>query len=294
MGKIIKFLGIIFLAAVIFPIASCVQDANDNKDESGSESPYLGNTLEIKGQQVWTRNHNATKVSQAYIPHKETHTVYAIVYAPNPATNYQRQLAVGRINSGVFNLTLQGGVENDKLLIWDDPDDCGYALGCDYDKCDYWRCFNRSCEFHQCSGNHEYYIFRSFFKEWIDTKINPSGTLGNVAILMSKSSEGSGALDRQGMIGTGTTITCETILYVYVNQDCQITGKYGAGYVPGNYYYSTEGSLNLTLKKGWNLVSRRETYGTNFNGHAKIGMMIRNPISNPESYKWTIEQGFTF
>jgi len=83
-------------------------------------------------------------------------------------------------------------------------------------------------------------------------------------------------------------------LYFYVNKECVISGEKNSGYVPNQYYYFTEDGLNLNLKKGWNKIYRKETYGNKFTGSAYISMEIRNPIKNPDKFKWVIEPGFTF
>ena len=310
MKKIFKFLAIVPPAAVIlFSIAACAMDNSASSDDERSENPYLGNILDISGQQVWTRNRLATKVSQAYLPHDGNHYITALFYTTyyNPATNYYLLMSLaapreasGIVSGGILKFAVQDRmITNEMLLRWDNivcPNPaCDYGVVCDYVKC-----YNRSCDHYTCPEEHDFLPFRAYFREWKNVRINPSDTKGNVAFLMSQAVPavsgglGIGGMDRQKITGTGTTVTCETIMYFYVTKDCEITGEYDTGYIPGNYYFSTEGSLNLTLKEGWNLVLRRETYGTNFNGHARIGMEIRAPIKNPEQYKWTIEQGFSF
>ena len=323
MNKILKNHGIVSLAAVLlFSMAACVQDANDSKENGGgTESPYLGYSLNISGQQVWTRNRFATKVSQVYLPYSGHHYISAFVFTsvPDINTGYYKKIELenagggysGLVSGGILKFKVEDRIMRDRilkdniLLLFEDRADCGgVTIGatdfdCDYHVCDYLKCYsnNYNCGNHKCINKHETYTLRTFFREWNHVEVNPAVTKGNVALLESKdlvTRIPDGVLDRQRITGTATTITCETILYLYVTDDCRITGEYNTGFIPGNYYYSTEGGLDLTLKEGWNLVSRTETYGTNFNGHAKIGMMIRNHISNPESYKWTIEQGFTF
>ena len=141
--------------------------------------------------------------------------------------------------------------------------------------------------------------FRAFFSRyWVNVRINNEETndviKGNMVLLMAQAAgtDPYGMLDRQGMSGTSSTISCETILYFYVNHDCLITGDVNSNFIPGQYYFTTEGNLYLPFKKGWNLVSRGETYGKNLNGHTRISMGIKNPIKNPEKYKWVMEAGF--
>jgi len=96
-----------------------------------------------------------------------------------------------------------------------------------------------------------------------------------------------GILDRQRIIGTSSTITQETLMYIYVDNNCTIKGRKSSGYEKNNFYYITKNDLDLQLKKGWNLVTRTEKYSTDISGYATISMEIK-PITNPQDYKWVM------
>ena len=300
MTKIVR----IAVCAALLPFLMAACDNDPAVDDDGGENPFKGSSLAVIGQQVWTRNRYASKISQAYLPYTEDHELYAVVYTDIPAAPFRKLVpltgthASGIISGGVMRFAVQDMPE-DSLLLWDSAECTNPSPGaCDYDACDYLKCFDRGCAYHQCEY-HTWFTLRSFFREWKDLAVDPpaSGRIGNVAVLVAVSTGDSGqvsagVLDRQGISGTRTTISCETILYVYVKDNCRITGTADTGFLPGNYYYSTDGDLDIALKKGWNLLSRKETYGTDFSGSAVIAMEIKNPIKNPEQYRWTITLGF--
>jgi len=247
---------------LVFPMAGCSYGINDAtsaaKQNQNTEHPYLGKkTLAIYDQQVLTRNRYATKVSQAYIKYNGNHVIdVGVPYA------YGSDIYVGSgiIKDGLLTFNTNKLVENTHLLNWID--------------------------------------FNQFFSRyWKDVFTSDLTVRGNTIALFAYPDNSSlvvdGILDRQKITGTATTITCETVLYFYVDKDCTITGKANSNYISGLYYFTTVGDLYLPLKAGWNIVSRTETYGTNFNGHARIGMELKNPLPDAGSFKWTMELGFT-
>ena len=269
---------------IIFAMTSCSHEVKDENDAvalaakipTSGEYPYFGKkVLTIKDQQVWTRNRYATKISQVYLKYNGTHDIDVAATVVNPMFDpanpvpgeppYQSFIiGAGTIRNGILDFEVNNLIENDHLLKWSD--------------------------------------FKLIFSRYWKNVVFSSNTsiMGNMFLLWAYpvnagvvSPDPDGMLDRQGMFGTAATITCETILYIYVNEDCIISGEANEGYIEKQYYYSTEGNLNLPLKAGWNLVCRRETYGTNFNGRAIIGMSVKNPIPSPENYKWVMELGFS-
>jgi len=226
-------------------------------------SPYLGNTLEISGERVWTRNSLAVKISEVYLPYNENYYLSGIEYIDNYP--YIAYMGSGDIINGVLNFTVQ-------------PDDISAAVLLP------WKDNN---------GDE----FKSFFSTyWKDVQIDNEDTMGNLILLLastdSQHEDQAGMLDRQRIYGTASTITNETILYFYASNDCIITGNQNSGYISGQYYFHTKGNLRLDLKSGWNMVCRKETYGVNFNGNAIISMEIRNPIERPEDFKWVMHLGY--
>ena len=288
-----RLIKITVLAAAFFA-ASC----NNEPVIDETESPYLGNTLEVSGQQVWRHDRFAEKISRIFIPYKKSaHNLMAVVYMDIPHSSDPVPLASGSdfsgaiSSDGILSFTVPDGIMDNKLIVWENSY-CGE--GCDYDRCDYMKCNYRypDCLYHQCIDNHELYTMKAFFREWknVEIDITSPDAIGNVVLLAAdKNASGQmGALDRHGIYGTENSITCETIMYVYVKEDCRIKGKPDTGFIPDNYYYHTKKNLDLSLRRGWNLVSRTETYTTNFDGSAYIHMEIKKPIKNPEKFRWTI------
>jgi len=249
------------LTVLFFSLTNC-----DVEPVIEGEVPYLSNTLFIDNQQVWTRNRQARKISQAYIKYGENRDLYALVLAPyvdltGTENIVSKPVGSGKITNGILNLDYFNLDEQNDLYDWNYPNINNFKL-----------------------------LFSSY---WKDVNISDSSVKGNLILLEALSGgDPAGLLDRQRIYGTDTLITCEIILYIYVNKDCTITGKAGHGYISGQYYYYTGGDLNLNLKKGINMICRTETYATDFNGSAVISMEIRNPIQNPEKFKWVIEPDF--
>jgi len=258
---------LLFFLLIFFIAASAVTNCTVEPVPSG-ENPYSGNKLIIDNQQVWTRNRQAKKISQAYLKYGGNHGITVFVFvAENDLFNNENALAKpvgsGSITNGILNIDQFSLKENEHLLDW------------------------------KRAGNDH---FRSFFSNyWHDTDINDSTVKGNMILLEALTGNVPfGLLDRQRIYGTETSITCEVVLYIYVNKDCTITGNASEGYIQGQYYYYTDGNLNLKLKKGINMVCRKETYTTDFSGSAVISMEIREPIQNPENFKWVIEPDFIY
>lgn len=119
---------------------------------------------------------------------------------------------------------------------------------------------------------------KKFFAEWDNVEISPSDTKGN-NIMFKLSNDR--FLNREGLFGTKTSVGLESILFIYTDKNCQITGKYFEG-AKTDYFVRTEGDLDLSLKEGWNTVCRRETL--NAFGYVNVAMAIKNP----NDFKWAI------
>ena len=268
-------------ALLIALVLTACPDPQDNNSGIDGENPYKGETLTVSNELVWKRNSHATKISNVYLEYNENHHIDAFVQVvkiekkddDNDNVTLDRVVVgSGDIVDRVLTFSTDA-IADDKLMSWP-------GLSYKYE-----------------GDNYITASWKSFFREWPDADISNKNVLGNMILLdasnnVSGEIEYKGMLDRQKITGTDTTITCETILYFYVNDDCVITGTKNNGYISGQYYYYTEGDLHLSLKKGVNLVSRTETYGTTFSGSAHIGMEVRDPIEKPENYKWVIEPGF--
>jgi len=321
MKKIIKLFGAVSLtAAILFAMAGCAQDVSE--DNSG-ENPYKGNTFAVSDQKTWVHNPQGVQyggsipLSKAFLPYAGTGNsnveVYALTpspipgmptdpeepevldpeslepepIAPTPTPLYFQTLisSTGRIQERNLNYTLSFDVPDLKLQ---DPD----LLNLFEWKNDSLPGF----DFLNMSG-----LFLIHYQDkynrpgtvyfWKNPQIEPqTGIKLSRLIVYADLDEGKFQVARQGLSGTGNSLTAELITYIYASDDCRITGDYNEGYVPGMYYFRTEGNLDLSLKKGWNLVSQRQTYGNGsyYNGTGVLGMSVKNPIMNPENLKWVI------
>ena len=249
-----KLPGIIALTGILaFSITACAY--NTEEEEDRIENPYLGATLSISGQQVWKRNVYAAKLSQSHVPYYGDHDIDAYVYMTNDGENYYTKDLIpqgeGKINNGILSFTVPEPDANLHLLEWQH--------------------FVSSC-----------------FSFWDYVHSRDINVKGNMLLLYAYTgSNPIDPLDRERFTSTSSSITCETILYIYVNKDCVITGDPKEAVRDGFYLYSSE-RLYLPLKKGWNMVSRKETYGVHLSGIATISMKV-NQIKNPESYRWVMQ-----
>jgi hypothetical protein len=90
-------------------------------------------------------------------------------------------------------------------------------------------------------------------------------------------------LNREKMSGSEDSLWLESIWYVYVDTECKITGTPGEGIRPGDAFYETPENLDLTLKKGWNTVCRKQLLKGN-RGIETDSVKIKNP----NDFKWAL------
>ena len=252
MKKTTKRFGIAILTMLpVFLVSGCAYDI-----EVKGESPYLGNTLSVNGQQMWEQNHVAVKINQTYRHYEESHDIDVLVISRQSEVPLYEYGYVGRgiIINGVLSFTVDSNITKTKLLNWD-----------------------------------ELCVFFDFWDFWENSKISPSDAKVNIIQFITyppNQDTNDGFLNRQRITGTRSSVSCETIFYLYADKPCKITGKSSSGHKNGYYDYVTGGDLNLSLKEGWNMVTQTETYGSSFNGNAKFSIKLNNPIENPDSLKW--------
>jgi hypothetical protein len=85
------------------------------------------------------------------------------------------------------------------------------------------------------------------------------------------------ALIREGLSGTTTSVSNETVIFVYLDRDCTITGTSKTD----EQVMYTLNPFTLQLKKGWNTIWYKQTY-TTF-GRSSFFMDIKNP-----DLKWVL------
>ena len=131
-------------------------------------------------------------------------------------------------------------------------------------------------------------VFDKVFHEWWDDAAvaEGSGTIkGNTVLSMWFHGDDGmyGLMFREKLVGTGTSIALEDIVFIYVDGDCRIKGNSKSGMVPGTGYFASQ-DLDLTLKQGWNMVCRKMLYGSEEIGINVISMELKNLVD----FKWAI------
>ena len=295
MKKTLKTFSIAALAAlIVFLMPSCRQDlyndttGNSIIDNSSSTSPYLGDLLTVNAEQVWTRSKTATKISQVYDAYKgsnDTVKMYVVKLdfdSNNPTIPVYTKVPVGDgdIANGKLTLTFNHAI--DEVNLWEWP----YYM--------YLFPEVNSFVYYNSQVNTS---DPTRITNWINDIPNSSymATINMVFFDVYSGNTYEGVMDRQRTYGTATTVTNEKLIYVYAkadaNGECRINLPAVSGYLDGQYFFDSEGPLDLSLKEGLNMVIRRETYGKDFGGKAKIQYEVRNPLRGLEDFKWNFEMG---
>jgi len=123
------------------------------------------------------------------------------------------------------------------------------------------------------------------FKEYDNVTIDPPDVMSNNILI--ETSDGAN-LNREGLFLKYSSIGVESVLYVFVNKDCRITGApivktWGQGSKP--YYSRTEDPIDISLQQGWNTLYRTEVFDRE-SGYDNVSM----GISNPNNFKWVLYQ----
>ena len=92
-----------------------------------------------------------------------------------------------------------------------------------------------------------------FSNFWDDITTVPDDIKGNSVLYMILN--GTNLILKERIVGTGTSIELEYVVFIYVDNDCRVTGTLKQGKVIGTGYFNS-GNLDLTLKQGWNMVCR--------------------------------------
>ena len=108
MKKSIKTLGIITVSVLMaFSVLSC----EDNPSYTGI-THYGNNALSINGQQVYTRNYSATKLSEMYDKFSGDYAISVLVEGG-------KEVSTGTIRNGILDFTVAELHESEEL-DWDD------------------------------------------------------------------------------------------------------------------------------------------------------------------------------
>jgi hypothetical protein len=248
MKSIVKIFKVAALAAVIlFLMVTC--DTGVDDDDNGPA--HYDGTLMISNQQVWEQNREATKQSDDWyykFEEDKSINVFAVFSydAEERITSTYQLAGSGKIDKGL--LSFEAGVLSSENLV------------------------NAGTLFPIAS-----------FKEYADIKVSPPETMGNIILPVTTTGE---RLNREGLFLLHSSVGLESIQYIYVDRDCQVTGNPDIiTWVQESLSYisRTESSIDLSLKKGWNTICRMEVFDSS-SGYDNVSMGIKNP----NNFKWVI------
>lgn len=243
MKSTVQPLHIIFAALIALAFAACENDIAEKLDLPA----HLGSTLKIN-EPMWELNPDAMRFKDAYKNYSETNR--AITAHCLAADGTPKQMPetgyLGSIAGGRLSVEVSA-LEQACLLDID-------------------------------------LLAHDIFSEWKNVAVDaPAGTKGNnVVFMVYDGGTPIGMLNKEKYSTTSFHIALNSVLYVYVTDDCHITGSYGSGYKNMDSFYYTEEDLNLALKKGWNTVFRKQSYSQS--GSEAVSVGLQNPID----CKWVI------
>jgi hypothetical protein len=239
---------VIMTALILLSMTACgdiVGSNNDNVNDNNEPTHYSG-SLSISGQQVWVQNRASNRINDlTYLKYTGgDKKIYVFpAYLYGPDGNIIRSLEPA--GSGVIKngfLSFKADGLPEEKLI----------------KADH---------------------LKKLFGEWDNVKIEPLDTMGNIIYPVTTDAE---LLNREGLTGTHSSISLESILFIYVNKDCRVTGSPGYEKIWDDHFSYTDSDLYFSLKKGWNTVCRKQTYSGD--GYEKETIEIKNP----KDFKWVI------
>jgi len=243
----------IMAAAIIFLMAACndtVDSGNSGNIDNNGPTHYTG-ALRMSGQ-VWVQNSETNRINDmTYL--KYTGADKAISVFPAFSYNPEGKIIQSREPAG------SGIIKNGFLSFTVDELAEGNLINADN--------------------------LKELFKEWDNVQIAPSTVKGN--IIYPETTDGE-RLNREGLTGTRSSISMESILCIYINENCQITGSSGGGKTEDDHFSYTDSSLNLSLKRGWNTVCRKQTYTADSNNEEYGYEKETIEIKNPHDFKWTL------
>jgi len=248
MKNIVNILKIAVLTTVIiFLMAACDTGSHDDDDEDGP-THYAG-TLEIDGQQVWVQNKKAIRQNDDwYLEYEGDNNIKVVT-----GFSYDAQGNVINFQKSAGSGTIDKGVLSFKVPELSPKD----LVNAD--------------------------VLNSFFKEYKEVTFNPSDVKGNNII--PTTSPNNEYLNREGLFLLNTSVGLESVIFVYVDKDCRITGKPAEiswDKEERSYISRTDSALDISLKKGWNTLYRMEVF--NDHGYDNVSM----GINNPGGFRWVI------
>jgi len=250
MKIILKILEIFALtAAIVFSMATCGNDPKDMFIDPNGPTHYTG-TLEISGQ-VWLQNKEAKRQNDEwYLKYDGDSDINVVT-----GFSYDDKGDVVKLQKSAGSGKIVKGILN----------------------------------FKAAEMTEEYLVnavdLTEFFKEYKDVIFDPPDVKGtNILPVTSKNEK----LNREGLFLLNSSVGLESVLFLYVDKDCRITGSpdvitwdLGAQ----SYISKTDSALDISFKKGWNTLYRNEVFDRE-SGYDNVSL----GISNPNDFKWVLYQ----
>jgi len=240
----------VLIIGILFLMTACPE----NTVEEPEGPVHFTGTLSINNEQVWMPNYNTGKLKDIFLKFTGNRdNVDVIVMLPDYSSSGNIDLVSvgsGKIENGLLSLSAAALDDNNLLLESDD-------------------------------------LFYLYFNDWYengngDIKMTPDGVKGNIITLVSlyKTPENVPlypdnppveAIIKEGFSGTDNSLTGEYTYFIYVNNDCIITS---GAVIKENIHY-TFNAFSISLKKGWNIISKTETYTSS--GDTIHSISVKNP-----------------
>jgi hypothetical protein len=229
----------ILLTAFVFMVTACDNDDTSNEQTYYEQTYYGTGALSIVNEQVWVRNYSTNRLSQAYERYDEKKYDVVVLREFVDETDEDNVTGFGTINGGILNFTAN---VPDNLLQWEK--------------------------------------LKVFFNtivegEGWDVDIDDDTVKGTFILLLTV--EEPYALMREGLSGTSSSLSDETVFFLYVDGDCIIS----AGPQEDERVMYTFNPFTLGLKAGWNTVWYKQTYTSS--GISSFSMDKKNP-----DLKWVL------
>jgi hypothetical protein len=225
---------------MVFVLTGCGNDAGG--EQTYYEKTHYGDgELTMRNEQVWIRNGSTNRLSQAYEKYDEKKDYDIIVLSEyDEETDADNKIGRGTINGGKLNFDVDEPVT---LLKWD-----------------------------------KLKVFFNIIEEgegW-NVDIDEADVKGTFIEILTYDA-GQYMLIREGLTGTASSISDETVFFLYVSGDCAISGKSKED----ERIMYTFNPFTLNLKRGWNTVWYKQTYTSS--GRSSFFMDIKNP-----NLKWVL------
>jgi len=254
MKTIAKIVRVTFLAAVILcTMTMCALLADDDDDgEKDTNGPtHFEGVLKVSNEQVWLQNKEAKRQSDAwYFKFEGGNGINVFT-----GFSYDDQGKVVQLKKLVGSGKIEKGRLNFVVAELAQED----LVRAD--------------------------ILATFFKEYKDVTIEPSDVKGTNILPVTSANE---RLNREGLFLLNSSVGVESVMFLYVDKDCRITGNpdvitWDQG--ERSYISKTDSAIDIPLQKGWNTLYRTEVFDRE-SGYDNVSM----GISNPNNFKWVLYQ----